>query len=372
MKKIFLLLLFFLAACRPSPVNVALVLPENGSMDDLRNGIELAAQRINSEGGIYGHIVRVLPASADGKIDLKGASVVVMATGNGETVSSVEGSAEKMAVPLIIVNPVLAGGGSGYTAVSFSKNALDEAFFMGDFCAFSLHASKVLVLDGGGDLADSFEKGFGRERRETVRLKAGGTGPGALAEEVGKALSSKSPPQSVFWASGEEIPKEVSAKLGRELKGRTLLVTAACVLNSAGDFPNPALTSLPYFDGRKRAAGIVEFNVDYKARFGSRPSSWSAAGYETMTAIKQSFESGARTAEGMRAFLRDVEMNFVLLGKLNFNSDCELVIPFDMAMLNGRSAVPLREMDRNTLVGLQEKVLAFRYGQEYGKDTDKK
>lgn len=372
MKRMFLLLLLFLAACRPSPVNVALVLPGNGSMDDLRNGIELAAQRINSEGGIYGHIVKVLPRRAEDGVDLKGASVVVMATGDKQMLSSVREAAERTAVPVIIVNPLWDGGAPKDPAISFAKNARDEAFFMGDFCAFSLHASKVLVLEGNGELADFFEKGFAREGREAVSLETGGKEPGACAGEVRNALSSIPPPQAVFWASRDEIPDAVSAVLGKELKGRALLVPAACALNSAGDFPGPTLTTLPYFNGNNRAVGVVEFKVDYEKRFGSRPSNWSAAGYETMTAIKQSFESGAKTAAGMRAFLKDMEMNFVLLGKLNFNSDCELVIPFDMAMFNGKSAVPLREMERNALVGMQEKVLAFRYGQENGKDTDKR
>ena len=72
----------------------------------------------------------------------------------------------------------------------------------------------------------------------------------------------------------------------------------------------------------------------------------------------------------MGGFVKDREVNFTLLGKLNFNGDRELMIPFDMASVRKKGVFPLKDLDRQVLVDLQEKVLACRYGKKDGKNTD--
>lgn len=369
MKRTLLLLLLFITACRPSPVNVSVLVPGNGSMDDVVRGIELATERINAEGGIYGHIVRVERVD-DGKSVPKGSSAVIIATGDRKALDSAVDSARRFSVPVILVNPIGVTTSPDRGVVSFSRNYVDEASFLGDFCAFSLHASRVLIVEEDGSVASAFEKGFCREGETAETIKTAGVNPERLSELISASLSAKEPPQAVFWASSGVLPPQVSEVLSEKLGGRALFVTSAARVNFNGPLPEPALTALPYFDRGKKAVGIVEFSVNYRQKNSSAPSAWSAIGWEAINLVKQSFESGSKTSSEVEEFLKTREVNFTLLGKLNFNADCELMIPFDMGVVGKNGVSPLRELDRQVLVDLQEKVLAYRYGKKDGKTAD--
>ncbi|HQO19815.1 MAG TPA: hypothetical protein PK747_04450 [Acidobacteriota bacterium] len=367
MKKTLLLLLFMMAGCRPSPVNVAVMLPGNGSMDHLFRGVELAAAKMNAEGGIYGHIVSV-ERIAGGETIPGGTSAVILATGRREALDSAASASERLRVPVILVNPLRVNEKYRPGIVCLSRSALEEASFLGDFCAFSLHASKVMVLQEDPALAAAFEKGFCREGKTAVTISA--KEAETFPARISNGLCSDDPPQAVFWASSKALPQEVSDILAKKLEGRALFVASASLLDPEGSFPVPTLAALPFFDGGKKAAGTVEFRANYKQRYGEKPSAWSAVGWEAMNLIKQSFESGAKSSEEMGGFVKDREVNFTLLGKLNFNGDRELMIPFDMASVRKKGVFPLKDLDRQVLVDLQEKVLACRYGKKDGKNTD--
>jgi ABC-type branched-subunit amino acid transport system substrate-binding protein len=377
MKKTFFFLTLFLMACRPSPVNVMLIMADQKSMNDFKKGLELASEKINSEGGIYGHNVKTTAAArpADeciGELERGKVSVVIMGVNDLNDVSSVVKAAKPGSVPMIFVNPLPYSEESGAYIVSFSRSADEEAFFLGDFCAFSLHASKVLILSRNGRLAASFKSGFEKEGRGSVEVAMeNGCGENEL-QKIKEMLGSADPPQSVFWASEKGIPREVSSLLNDELKGRVLFVPFSSTLDGLSRFPENTMTAAPSSGLNSRNIPAVEFNVNYRSRFDTAPTSFSALGYEVMMNLKQSFENGAKTAAEVRKFFMNGEINFVLLGKLNFNSAGELVNPFDASMIVKDSIVPLRELDRTVLVGLQEKVLACRYGQKNGKTADKK
>jgi len=370
MKKLLLFLVLFLAACRPSPVKVLVFLPANGSMDAVGNGIALAAERINSEGGVFGHTVRVTRGNGVSAAGMDGVSVVMVATGNRKELEAIHRLASRRRVPVVLANPLFGGEGVPGNEVSFARGAEEEALFMGDFCAFTLHASQVLILKGDGTLAESFRKGFSRDNRLASDYQVTPADPGEDASKIKTILDGSDPPQAVFWASQERMPPEIMSMLSGELKGRALLVTAASFMSGGGGFPGGTLTPLPYYDGSRKSVEVVAFRVDYKERFGRQPSSWAAVGYEAMTAVKQGFESGARKDAEFRNYFKNREVNFALLGRLNFTTESRLVVPFDMAMVKGSEAVPIREMAREALVELQEKTLSFRYGKKNGKNTD--
>jgi ABC-type branched-subunit amino acid transport system substrate-binding protein len=373
MRSLFFALAFFLLSCRPSPVNIMLIMPDETRMDDFKKGLELAIESINSEGGIYGHNVKVLAAGKpDGFTggsfkDLKTGtvSVIIIATSDKEKLASVEKTAGD--VPVIVINPISAPAGS--RLVSFSKNGDDEAAFFGEFCAFSLHASKVLIIDENPDLTKPFRGAFEKDGRESVRVELSNPVADNEIQMIRELLNSDIPPQAVFWASGSGVPDKVSKMLNEELDGRVLFIPFSSVLDEKAETPQMTVTAVPYFEARKNSLSSQEFDINYRNEFKSAPSSHSALGYDLMMGLKQSFESGAKTAGEVRDFFSGKETVFTLLGKLTFSRNCELSLPLDAAAADGDSIVPLRELDRNALIGLQEKVLSFRYGNKNGKNT---
>ncbi len=371
-------------SCRPRPVTLGVLLPLTGEFAiygrPMREGAELAAEAVNREGGVGGRRLDLRirdtggtpRGAADGALALIEQEQVpaIVAGGTSAEVLSAAPVAQRFGRVLLspsASSPKLTDAGD-WIFRNFPSDVL-EGKVMADFAAFTLHASRVLVVASENPYSDGLRGEFCRafesasRSTETLLFRSGQTRYGDLAAQVasrGDAI------QALYLVgyTGELVPLVKALHAAGET--RPLLTTSAVAgpefarqLGAAAEstvFPRPA------FDLADTQPPVAQFVAAYRARFGADPDIYAAHAYDAVRILaKVAGELGPRP-DALRQGLLELRNYPGASGATTFDANGDVIQPYQLCVLLSGRVVSLQDVRQTALPPLQRRVETRRFG----------
>ncbi len=321
-------------------VRIAVVAPLSGPLqingESLKQGAELYADSINSEGGIRGG--RVIIEVYDDKNDPVEARRIAEELGTSNTLAvighwsnHVSAAAapiyEKYGVPMIAPSPVDESVVKGHDWVFSSVfNTDHETAFVANYTRNVLGQKTASIIHDlsprGLKMAEVFEETYGRFGTR-IRYKWGFDGLESMPEratEIVEDLKPKLDVGTIFIAAEEAEAAVILAKLREEKIRNPVVGTSILATRAFRESVNPdqdkaaaqingIVTSTPLlFDTANEEA--QDFNTRYQRKFGAVSDWVSAFAFDTAHLVVQAFASGTRAENedvvaGGRRMIRD-------------------------------------------------------------------
>lgn len=377
--------LFFLVwACAPSPVRLGVLLPLSGSDADLgkaqRVAVELAADRINAAGGVGGRRIDLVIADSQGspanslpllKALISESSVAALLTGGSSREALVQASEAGKARRVLLCSaagaPELADAGEWVFRNCPSNE--QEAKVLADFTAYTLHASRAMVLSSDSpecrSLASGFVLSFHAEGRTAtaVDLPAGRR---EAEETIVKAIRRAPAPHAVLLAlEGEQIA--LAAKALRKAGFSAPLLSSnradsGAILAEAGPAAESLLLAVPGWNPSSSEPRVSEFVSGYSARAGRGPNLAAAQAYDAVFILARAMSDSGLEPQAIRDGLLELRDVQGVAGTTTFDRKGGVLRPYFMWVVRQGHAVPLGQVQEAVLPDLQRRVSAARFG----------
>ena len=383
-----ILLAVFLAAalsgCGVRVVELGAVLPLTGSYAaygrSLQRGVLLAADRVNREGGVEGRRLEV--EIRDSASDPQRASEefrslitalrIPAAIGGGTSGETLAMAPLANQYQRILLSPSASSPrittAGDWVFRNWPSDEI-EGRTLADFAAYSLHATRVLVISERDPYAEGirsvFKERFGAAGRSTrsLALPADAGSPENAArlamEDLGDA-------QAVLLAGyGEELMPLLKAMRERGFDRPVLSVSSMAettLLRRYSETAEGAIFPRPVFDPEATSTDVRAFVSDYRARFGEEPDTYAAHAYDAVCILAAVMRgSGVRPQEIRRGLLTMRNYEGVA-GVTSFDAHGDAIQPLQMCVVRGGRAVPLKEVLGDALPPLQKRVEELRFG----------
>jgi len=374
-----------LFACGGGPVRVGAVLPLTGQLApygrSIRRGIEVGVATVNADGGVSGRRLEVLVRDSLSSPD-KAAEAFKTLVGKDGVQAVIGGcsSPEALAMePLarslrrILFSPSASSPGLGRDGGYFFRNWPSddlEAVTVADFVAYTLHATKVLVVAEdnayGRGMASAFSSRFQRDGR-TVRVMEVSAKGGDYAGTARRIIEAGGPQVVFISGYGRTIVRLVEALKGAG-EARPLLAASALgdsdILKSAADRIDGLIFPLPHFDPRSLNPEVQVFVTEYQEHYHSVPGVYAAHAYDAVHLLARVMERNGLRADDIRAGLLSLKNYSGVTGELTFKDQGSVARPFRLFVSRGGKAVPLSSVLDIVLPPLQERVARLRFGEE--------
>lgn len=367
-------------ACHLSPVRLGAVLPLTGALapygKSLERGARLGAEQVNASGGIEGRRLELLVV--DSASSPTAAAKLFQQLVVEERVPAVVGGAstpECLAMaPVaeryrrVVLSPSASGpqisAAGDFVFRNWPSDEI-EGRTLADFAAYTLHASRVLVVSERNPYAEGFASVF------TRRFCAQGRTCASLALDTGRP------------------PEALAADLAGSLRRCEVLVLAGYAgdllpllkfLKSLPDLP-PILSVSALGEGRlleePAMDGVLfarpaydpegdpvaaEFASLYAAKFGQEPDIYAAHAYDAVRLLAEVMVKAGLGAAGLQRGLLSVRNYPGAAGSTSFDSNGDVIQPYQICAVAGGRAVPLKSVVESVLPPLQQRVQSRRFG----------
>ena len=359
-----------MVACSLRPVRVGAVLPLTGPYavygKSLERGAFLAAERVNASGGIEGRRIEILVR--DSGSDDKAAAEAFQALVEKDQVSVVLGgctTGETLAMaPLaeryrrVLLSPS-ASGPQITTAGDFVFRIWPsdelEGRTLADFAAYTLHATRALILAERNPYADGLREVFTRrfcavQGSCATVLYDRGQPPGAVLDAAKEALAGS---QVVFVAGyGADMVPLLAALRARAPKPPVLSVSAisegALLKGAAAEFEGTVFAR-PAFDPEGGNPDAAEFASAYTSRYSAVGDVYAAHAYDAVRILAEVMSKGELGAEAIRKGLLAMRNFPGASGPTSFDPNGDVVQPYQICVVRGGRAVPLKTVMEQVL-----------------------
>lgn len=368
------------AACHLNPVRLGAVLPLTGSLSrygkSLERGALLAVEQVNANGGIEGRRLELL--TMDSGSSPEAAAKMFQKLVVEELVPAVVGgasTAECLAMaPVaeryrrVLLSPSASGpqiSGSGEFVFRNWPSDEIEGRTLADFAAYTLHASRALVISERNPYAEGFASVFIRRfaaEGRTAELEV--LDPARPQRDTLARLAGPLNACQVVVLSGYagDLLPFLTA-----LRARTDLppVLSTSALGEGSSLRDAAMGGVlfarPAFDPEGDTAA-AEFSSLYAAKFGQEADIYAAHAFDAVKLLAEVMRKTGPGASGLRQGLLSVRNYQGAAGSTTFDSNGDVIQPFQICAVEAGRAVPLKSVVERVLPPLQERVQSRRFG----------
>lgn len=354
MRKIFLLVALLLLSCQPSVIEIALFSKSSEALEKYAEGIELAIDAINSEGGIGGHNIKLsICKNGLDEVAEKNLSALFLGPSNESIIKKAVQLSKNKSIPLFFLFPYFKGGENN---LFISGDIASETNFLSNAAAYSLHSNFVLVVEFEERLAKCYSESFEKNGGKVETLNCLQLSPDEIKKKLEEIFSKKENPQIIFFAGFEEENIEPF----KEVLKKSIIMApfSFYVLNNLGTYEE-ALTTLSWFDEKKKTGKIAEFQANYENKYGHKGGNLSLLSYEAVFLLKN-LPSYNTQEQNIEEKIKNNPLDFELSGKLFFDNYGVLNRRASLAVERDGEIKDLSIVERDVLKGLQEKVVQER------------
>ena len=359
-----LMIAFSIQGCgkkESNTVKIGAVLPLTGDLSlygqKCKNGMDVALEEINKEGGIDGKKLEIIyeDSRSDASIGVSAAQMLITVDKVQAIVGEVSSSITLAIVPVITKAKVLlfspASSSPNLSGVSkyFVRNwpsDVAEASQMADFAYDSLKLRRIAVMYADNDY------GLGLKSKLQSEFTAlGGTIVASEPYPIGnrdfKTLIQKIKTQksdAIYLGGYEEMG--IATKQIREagLKVQILACTNygdSKVIALAGKAAEGVIFGTPvYSPEQSNDSSVVKFVDAYKKKFNAYPSLFEANGYDAVMIIAKAIEEVGNNGTKIADYIRHLRNYDGGAGVVSFNSDGDIERPIGFKIVRNGTFVP--------------------------------
>jgi len=368
------------SACRLNPVRIGLALPTTGPLavygKSLERGAMLAVEQINGAGGIQGRRLELV--ETDTGSDPAAAARLFQQLVVEDRVPAVVGgasTAECLAMaPLtdryrrVLLSPSASGAAITQTGPFVFRNWPSdeiEGKTLADFAAYTLHASRALVLVAPGPYAEGFQRSFcKRFEAEGRSCQTVALAPAARAHEQALGLAGALKAAEVIVLAG--YAGDLLPLLG-ELRSRPDVppVLAVSAVGEAAYLKEPGLAGVvfarPSYDpDTDREASL--FASAFASRYHEDPDIYAAHAYDAVCLVALAMSKAGPDAAGIQGALLAVRNYPGAAGSTTFDVNGDVIQPYQICVVEQGKAVLLKSVVGRVLPPLQQRVESRRVG----------
>jgi branched-chain amino acid transport system substrate-binding protein len=361
-------LLLTLSACKHqtvTPLSIGAILPLSGPSGQYgkwaQNGLELAREEINAEGGINGHPLEIiyeddqatprLAASAMQKLATVDKVPIVFGSWSSSSTLAEAPIAEQSHVVVISLG-----------ASSQIREAGDYIFrmfpdgriFMRSLAPFAykrLGLRRVAILyvnnDFGIDLAKSFRADFEAQGGTIVSEDGFKQGETDFRSLLTKARTAK--PDGYFVPAYTEIAQLLKQAKGLGIKSQFMAVATfdnPDILQVAGDSAEGVIYPY-YFDPASQASAVQQYQAKYEKHFGKQSEGFAALSYDGLKILALALRQCGSDANCVKRYLYDLKPYHGVTGTTEFDDKGDVVKPILMKTVDKGRFVPVSEGSAN-------------------------
>lgn len=340
-----------LFACKkkePETIKIGAILPLTGSAapygENAKNGIEIALEEINSEGGIDGKKVEVI--YEDGKTEPNaGVSALkkmyevenipfIIGDINSTSVLAMAPYAEENHILLLspgASNPKISNAGE-YIFRNWHSDAYEgevDAHFAFEELGWRRVAVLYVNAAYGVGLAETFKTEFEKAGGEVIAFESYGQDATDMRAQISKIIEAG--PDGLFLPGW---PKEMSVALKqlREMRSEIPILSVQgfydpSIFELAGPAAEGVILSSPKAPDEKDPV-VASFNKKYNERYGEAPGVCSAAGYDALRIYVEGIRKNGYDVEKVRAYMAGLESFPGADGPITFDINGDLIKPF--------------------------------------------
>lgn len=326
-----LLLLVLFSACRSttSPtLTIGALLPLTGDAAvygvAIKNGIELAVERLNANGGVAGKPLRVIYEDDRGQasagvsgmrklIDVDKVHVVI-----GGAMSSVCAAIAPLAQTsrVVLISPTASAPALSNAGPYFFRiwpSDLADGEFMAVAARDRLDLRRVSILYVNTEYGTGIEQVFRREfeKRQGIIVSSEGYPLGAtdFRAQLTKIRSLR--PDALYLPGYYQEVAGILRQM-RELGVRTKILGVNSfhdprLLAIARDTAEGAIFTYPTYESDSPDPKVAAFVEAYRQRYGQTPDPFAAQGYDALQLLAAAWSKGATTAEDIRRVLSETK-----------------------------------------------------------------
>lgn len=357
-----------LSACKHqtvTPLSIGAILPLSGPSGQygkwVQNGLELAREEINAEGGINGRPLEIiyeddqatprLAASAMQKLATVDKVPIVFGSWSSSSTLAQAPIAEQSHVVVISLG-----------ASSQIREAGDYIFrmfpdgrlFMRSLAPFAykrLGLRKVAILyvnnDFGIDLAKSFRTDFEALGGTIVSEDGFKQGETDFRSLLTKARTAK--PDGYFVPAYTEIAQLLKQAKGLGIKSQFMGVATfdnPDILQVAGDSAEGVIYPY-YFDPASQASAVQQYQAKYEKHFGKQSEGFAALSYDGLKILALALRQCGSDANCVKKYLYDLKPYQGVTGTTEFDDKGDVVKPILIKTVDKGHFVPVLEGSAN-------------------------
>jgi len=370
------------AACAPRPIPVGVILPLTGDFAayglPMKQGMELAVEAVNAAGGVGGRRLelRIEDSRGEPARAAQAAQTLIerdrvpalLAGGTSAEVLAAAPVAQRYGRVLLSPSastPLLTGAGD-WIFRNYPSDAL-EGKVMADFAAYTLHASRVLVIASENPYAEGlrgeFARAFETGGRTTETLLFRPDRASDAAAEAARRFGEVHALYLVGYA-GQLVP------LVKALRAagvpRPLLATSAVASEAfappLGPDAEDVVFPRPQFDPASSQPGVAAFVSSFRARYGTEPDIYAAHAYDAVLLLARAMTDLGPRPDTIRRGLLELRNFPGVSGPTTFDSEGDVLQPYQICIVRGGRSVPLQSVLDTALPDLQRQVEAVRFG----------
>lgn len=349
-------------------IKIGAILPLTGDAaiygQELKNGIDLALDEINTRGGIKGKLIKVIYEDDAG--DAKGGVAAINKLIKIEKVPVIIGGAMSsvaMSIAPIAQNektvflsptataPALSNAGKYFFRIWPSDNY--DGQIMADFAFNKLNLRRISILYVNSDYGKGIEEVFSSEFK-----KYGGKVISSEGYELGtkdfrshltkiKSLS----PDAIYLPG---YYKELSGILRqiKELRIKSKLLSVNSfydpkLINIAGNAAEGAIFTYPLYDAESEESVIKEFVSKFNKKYGKKPDAFAVQGYDAMNIVGYAIEHGGNTNDAIQKAMSTINDYQGVGGKMSFDKNGDVIKRLRILTVKNGKFVTYQEVNRN-------------------------
>lgn len=347
--------LLFCPACSQEPILIGFTAPLTGAHSDMgvqgRNGVNLALERINDQGGIGGRKLRLLAKDdennaqkarqADRDLIASGAVAIIGHMTSGQSLAALP-IARKANVPLIsptTSSPLLSGKKDMFFRVHASSDRIAKALVR--FARRELGISRMNTARDNDnraytrlftrDFVRSFEKHQGTVPQQCTFSSSGPTNWSGVVQ----CLERKDPQGIMLVASALDTADLIGAMSERSLQVPVLCsgwaATRSLILHGGETVEDLYLGLSGHADrGNPKYKSFVR---SYRNRFGEKPSFPAIQGYIAARVLARALESTGGSRKNLPQALTEIEDMQTLHGPLSLDRYGDVNMPVSILQI---------------------------------------
>lgn len=379
------LALAWLIACAPQPVRLGVLLPLSGEYavygEPMRQAMEIACQSVNDAGGIGGRRLELVVRDSGGDPSRAAAEAValieearvpvILAGGTSAEVLAAAPVAQRYGRLLLSPSastPLLTDAGD-WVFRNYPSDAL-EGKVMADFAAYTLHASKVLVIASENPYSEGLRTEFvrafeaGGRQAEVLLFRPA---EGRVADVAAQAAGRAGQVHALFLVGyAREVAPLVKALRGASLPLRPILaasaVSSSAFLPEAGVAAEGLVFPRPQFDPAAPQPEVSAFANAFRAAAGQEPDIYAAHAYDSVRLVARAMVDQGLSPEDVRRGLKELRNVPGVAGPTTFDPQGDVVRPYQICIVSAGVSVPLTKVRDTALPALQQQVEAARFG----------
>lgn len=330
---------------RHENVVIGAILPLTGDVASygvaIRQGIEIAIDKVNQGGGVSGKSISVLceddradpkegVAAARKLISINGVEVIIGAVPSSVTlaIAPVAETAKIVLISPASSSPKITNAGD-YVFRNYPSDEL-EGSLVAEFALkhnFSTAAILTINNDYGMGLNRVFNATYAGTGGRVVFNETFSEGTSDFRSLLAKVKGNE--PNCIFVVG-------YSKELGTLIKqAREMGITSQFLstvnfydiqsIITGGTAVEGVIFSSPVFDATSREANVQEFVTAFKKRFGKEPDVWSAHGYDALLLVVDAMRSKGTSSEEVRRGLYGIKDFPGVSGKTTFDNNGDVI-----------------------------------------------